>query len=223
MTTKQMFEALPPEIVSDYLKTRKSEGIPEKVQRFIEAIDKVPEQHRRYPSVSRCCRELMKLYPDEFTSFRYAQEIVYASIQYHHLNNNVSNAAWDNYFADKQEELANIAVMAGKLDVASLCFERARRYRTNKDDNAFDAAKLRPHTNVLSPDVPPILLGLIDENGKEPSLNDVFKRKEKVLDEAVKMIRKMDVSDEEKNRLIYEAKMNLNMPEDIDFEDIPNN
>lgn len=220
MTTKQQFEALPAEIVSDFLKTHQSQGIPAKVQNFILAMDKVPEQHRRFPSVSRCCRELVKIYPEIFTSFRYAQEIVYASIQYHHLNNTVANAAWDNYFADKQEELANMAAVAGQFDKASLCIDRARTYRTNKDDNAIDATKLRPHTQVISPEVPAIMYGLISDEGKEPSMRDVLKSQEKMYKDACRMIDKMDVSDVEKEKLKAEARLNLNIPEDVDHEEI---
>lgn len=218
MTIREKFEVLAPEIIDNCRLNGGMVGVDPGVVRFIQSLDKVPEIHRRYPSVTRCCRELQKLYPELFTSFRYAQEVVYASIQYFHINNSVSNAAWDMFYADKQEEIAQMAVMSEKFDQASLCIERARAYRTNKDESAIPREMMRPTTTVVDPSVPSTYLGF--EAGKEPSLKEMFKPKLQRYREVCDSIDKMEIPEADKKRVKDEARLNLNIPEDVDYEEI---
>lgn len=207
-TIREKFEALPIEIVTDFLKTGESEGIPADVQRFIVAIDKVPAFHRRYPSINKCCRVLVDKFPEIFTSFRYTQEIVYASINYFHLNNDVTNAAWDNYYADKQDELAQMAVLNKDFKAASIIYERARRYRTNKDENAYDPQKIRPHTYVLSPEAPPHYFGLEEDY----DLKTLWSRKNELAKEAKDLLNSIDdIDDAQREKVMKEVRQNLNI------------
>lgn len=221
MTIREKFEVLPPEVVTEFLQTRTSSGLSAPLQNFILAIDKVPEHHRRFPATYRCARELVKLYPHLFTSISYAREIIYAAVQYFHLNNSVSNAAWDNYYADKQDELSNMAIAAKQFDKASICLDRAHKLRTNKDDNAIDASKLCPHTFVVTPVAPASFFGFVNSEGKEPSLKEIFLKKETLYKrECVKLDALQGVSQSEIDRVKAELRANLNLPEDVDYEEI---
>jgi len=215
MTTKDQFEALHPDIVQNFRLGKLSAGIPENVQRFILAMDEVPEYHRRHPNISKCCRVLMEKFPTQYTSFRYAQEIVYASINYFHLNNTVKNAAWDMYYADKMEDYAQAATLKGNIDLAAKCTDLAHKYRTNRDESAIDGGKLAPNTYVLSPDITPGILGLRGDI----DLKTLWKKKRQLFDESTKFIQALDIRDEQKVELKKEIAENLNFGE-ADYEEL---
>jgi hypothetical protein len=215
MTTKDQFEALHPDIVQNFRLGKLSAGIPENVQRFILAMDEVPEYHRRHPNISKCCRVLMEKFPDKYTSFRYAQEIVYASINYFHLNNTVKNAAWDMYYADKMEDYAQAATLKGNIDLAAKCTDMAHKYRTNRDESAIDSGKLAPNTYILSPDITPALLGLRGDI----DLKSLWKKKRQLFDDSTKLIQSLDIRDEQKVVLKNEIAENLNFGE-ADYEEL---
>jgi hypothetical protein len=215
MTTKEQFEALHPDIIQNFRLGKIASGIPDNVQRFILAMDEVPEYHRRHPNISKCCRVLMEHFPEKFTSFRYAQEIVYASINYFHLNNTVKNAAWDMYYADKMEDYAQAATLKGNIDLAMKCTDLAHKYRTNRDESAIDSGKLAPNTYILSPDITPELIGLRGDI----DLKTLWKKKRQVFDDATKFINGLDIRDEQKTALVKETAENLNFA-DADYEEL---
>jgi len=215
MTTKEQWKALHPDLVQGFRLGKVETGIPENVQRFILAIDEVPEYHRRYPNISKCCRVLMDKFPDKFTHFKYAQEIVYASINFFHLNNTVKNAAWDMYYADKMEDYAQAAILIGNIDLAMKCSDKAHEYRTSRDESAIDGGKLAPNTYILSPDITPALIGLRGDI----DLKTLWKKKRQVFDDATKFISGLDIRDEQKGDLIKEAAENLNFG-DADYEEL---
>jgi hypothetical protein len=214
MTLKERFETLHPDIVRAFLSTGKSEAIPEELQRYILILDRVPELQRRYPSITRCARELMKLHPHFNLAFHTAREIIYDAMNYFHLNSTVRNEAWNNYYADRAEELHHICVKMGNLKTAGVYLKLAKEWRHNPNENSLNGKKIGPVLHVLSPAVTPQMLGI---SGKY-SLKTISSESLKKFKEAEAFINKLDINSDEKDRLRKEAALSYNI-EDIDPED----
>ena len=207
MKLTEKFELLHMDLIQAFRVNGKSDAIPVEVQQFIRIIDKVPELFQRYPGVNRCSREMVKLYPGLNMAYRTAQEYVFYAINYFHLNSEVKNEAWNNYFADKMMELHQIALKDGNLTEARRCLEKARDYRYNRNENAIDVKNLRPIIHVLSPNVRASMLDL----PSDISMKTLWVEKKKKLNEALEFIDKLDVNDEEKERFTREAQLNMNI------------
>ena len=211
-TTNDRLAALHPQIIQNYLDKGVSKGIPLGVQKLIDVIDKVPDLHRRFQSVSRTAREMTRLYKDIDISFAHARTLVYKAINYFHLNNEVKNEAWDNYYADKMDELGGIAAKMGNITEARRCFEKARLFRTNKDENAIDPEKLKPVVHVISPMVTPKMLGVSDEI----DMRTLWVKKKETFNDAEKFINGLEIKDSQKAKILKDAAENLNI-EDAEY------
>ncbi len=212
MSLHERFESLHPDIIQSFLEKNSSDAIPEDLQRYIILLDRVPELQRRYPSVSRCARELMKLYPQFNLAFNTAREIIWEAINYFHLNSTVRNAAWNDYYADKLEELSNIATASGNFGVARRCIVDAARLKQNPNENVIDTSKIRPIVHVMSPEVTWQMLG----GKKEYNLKSIAGERLRQYREACKTIDSFPVNTEQKDKLKEEAALSMNI---TDMED----
>jgi hypothetical protein len=202
------FRNLPVEIVQDFRKTGKSQGIPAEIQEYISQVDRAVEIYRFEGNISRAAKKLQEQFPD--ISHATARNRIYDSLNLFHLNNTVKNCSWDQYYADKMEDLAKLAIADDNITEARRCFERAHSLRTNKDENAYDPEKLKPVEQIISPDVSHSRLNITQHN-----LNEIWKKtQEFILD-------LKDVDSKEKERLLAEAASNLGQPIDVDYEDVP--
>jgi tetratricopeptide (TPR) repeat protein len=215
MSLHEQFESLHPEIIESFRTTSQSDAIPENLQRYILLLDKVPELQRRYPSVSKCAKELIKLYPQFNIAFNTAREIIWEAINYFHLNSSVKNSAWNNYYADKLEELSNIAIVAKNFRVAERCLESAAKLRRNLHEDEIDSEKLRPIVHVLSPEVTWKMLG----GKKEYNLKTIAGERLKQYKDACKEIDTFPVNTDEKNKLKEEAALSMNITDMEECED----
>jgi|GEM_PF-874942 len=213
MNLCERFETLHPDIVRTFLDKQQSDAIPKDLQRFILLMDKVPELQRRYPKVSRCARELIKLYPELELSFQSAREIIWEAINHFHLNSTVKNSAWNNYYADKLEELANIATVAQMFGVARRCIIDAARLRQNQNENEIDTSKLHPIVHVLSPEVTWQMLG----GKKEYNLKSIAGERLKQYKDACTTIDTFPLNTEQKEKLKDEAALSMNI---TDLEEV---
>lgn len=208
--TSEKLERLHPDIIKNYLSTGNLSGIPEDVIKYIEKIDKVPELYRRNGSPSKTARELQKTYPDLFRNFQTARGLVYAAINHFHLNSTVKNEAWDNLYADRFDELANIEVKRGNIEAAKRIFSEAHRLRTLRNDDSIDPDMLRPILQLISPEATPEILGLDNEYNLKELWTDV----KGFVNHRVK-----GIDEEQRNAVLREAAKNLNI-DDTDWEDI---
>jgi len=215
MTLAEKFEALHPDLIQSFLKTLRSDAIPQDVQDYILILDKIPELQRRYPSVTRCAKEIQKLYPNLNLAFHTAREYIYTAINYFHLNSTVRNEAWDQYFADKAEELHNICVEAGNMKQAAVFLNMAHEWRLNKKGNDIDVTKIRKNIIVMRPDATAQIMGL----DKEVNLKTIWLEKKDQYVKAVALINKLDINSDDKKALIKEAGLNLNINEADIIED----
>ena len=210
MTASETLEKLHPEVIQNYFNTGSTSGIPADAIKYIEKIDKVPELYRKNGSPTKTSRDLMRLYPDLFNSFKTAQTLVYAAINHFHLNSGVKNQAWDNLYADRFDELAQIEVKRGNIEAAKRIYTEAHRLRTIRNEDAIDVEKIRPVVQVISPEVTPAMLDIDGDYSLKVLWSDV-----KVF---VKHQIK-NVSEDQRRAILHEAANNLNI-QDADYEDI---
>lgn len=208
-TISEQLERIHPDIIQNYFNSGNASGIPPAIIEYIDKIDKVPELFRRHSSPTRAANELKKLYPHLFASTNTARAIVYAAINHFHLNSTVKNHAWDNLYADRFDELANLEASHGNIEAAKRIYTEAHRLRTLRNDDAIDTDKLRPIIQVISPQVTPEMLQLDGDY----SLNTLWGDVKGFIKYQVK-----NVDDEQKQAILREAATNLNI-EDADFED----
>lgn len=209
-TVSEKLERLHPEIIQNYFNSGNSSGIPPEVISYIEKIDKIPELYRRHGSPSRTAQELKRLYPELFPSQNTARALVYLAINHFHLNSSVKNQAWDNLYADRFDELAQIEVKNGNIEAAKRIYNEAHRLRTIRNDDAIDTDKLRPLIQVISPQVTQEMLDIDGDYDLKTMWTDV---------KGFVNHRLKNVDTEQKRAILREAGKNLNI-DDADFEDI---
>ena len=186
-------EKLPVEVIQEFRKTGKSSGIPEYLQKYILNLNKAIEIFSFEGKISRAAKKLINEFPDDKMCFRTAQNRINDAITYFHLNNTVKIEAWNNFYADKMEDLAKLAIKMNNITEARRCFEKARTFRTDKDENAIDPDKLKLKDHLINPDIDPERLGLTNVN-----LKNLWVKAEEFID-------KLDLEPQEKERLKIEA------------------
>lgn len=209
-TVSDKLHRLHPDIIQNYLLSGNPSGIPKDVIAYIEKIDKIPELYRRNGSPSKTARRLMADYPDVFTSFQTARGLVYAAINHFHLNNSVKNEAWDNLYADRFDELAQIEVKRGNIEAAKRIYTEAHRLRTLRNDDQINPDLLRPIIQVISPEATPQILDLDEEYNLKELWVDV---------KGFVNHRIQGIDDEQRQAILREAGKSLNI-DDTDWEDI---
>ena len=208
MSIAQQFESLHPDIIQSFIKTGKSEAIPEDIQRFILILDKIPDLHRRYPNISKCARVLISRYPEYNLAFHTAREFIYTAINYFHLNSTVKNEAWNQYYADRAEDLHHICVKMGDMKTAKEYLSLAHEWRLSKNENEIDVSKLTQVVHVISTEVTHEMLGIEKYNKKT-----LWSERRNKYDEAVDLINKMEINSEEKASLTEEVRLTYNISE----------
>ena len=186
-------EKLPVEVIQEFRKTGKSSGIPEYLQKYILNLNKAIEIFSFEGKISRAAKKLINEFPDDKMCFRTAQNRINDAITYFHLNNTVKIEAWNNFYADKMEDLAKLAIKMNNITEARRCFEKAKAFRTDKDENAIDPDKLKLKDHLINPDIDPERLGLTNVN-----LKNLWVKAEEFID-------KLDLEPQEKERLKIEA------------------
>lgn len=199
MTYLQQIETLPAEIIQDFRKTGRSLAIPNELQQFIKEVDSVIQikETEKFDNISRIARELMKLHPS--LTFRNARERVYDAYNLFHVNDSVSNDAWDNIYADKMEDLAKICIAQGKEQIAYKAFEKAHEYRT-RAENRIKPEDLKAPVFIISTKIKAEDLGFEKANLKEIAKNINN-------GEYLKMINSFDIDKDERKRILDDAQI----------------
>jgi hypothetical protein len=179
-------------------------AIPEYLQKYIIHLDRAIEIMRYCGDLYKSVRQLMDEFHDEGMSFSVARSRIYDAIHYFHLNNQVKNEAWDQYYADRFEVMANDNKKLGDLKEARLCLEKAHELRTSRDENAINPDDLKIKDQVISPDLTPERLGL-----KERNLRKLWLETNTFLEE-------LELDPGHRKRILKEAAEVL----DVDYEEV---
>lgn len=202
-------EKLDPQIIAEFRKTKSGNcGIALPLQRYIIHLDRAAELHNLYGNVTRVARELVTEYAEDKLAYQTARQRVYDAINFFHLNNNVKNEAWNNYYADKMEDLARIAIADGNYNTAYKAMDKAHYYRTNKDESLIDEGLLMPPVFLINNDITAEGLGF--------EKKDLRKISKKASDGVyLEFIDKLPINKEEKEDLKRDANVI-----DIDHEEL---
>lgn len=202
----EKFRELPLPALNDFRKTGESKLIPEDLQQYILHIGSAVEIHKIEGNISRAAKQLQKKF--EGICFNTARNRVYDAINIFHVNSTVLNEAWDQYYADKFEDGAKIALKGGDVGEWRRCLSRAHECRTNRDEAAYDPATMRPIDEIISPDVTHERLGITKMNKKQLWID------------SKKFINDLDLKSEEKDKLLEEIAIELNEALDVDHEEV---
>lgn len=198
------FQSLPPDIVDRYLKTRRGDGIPEEMKDYILHLNAVPAiMHHTGASMTRVVKSLQKQFPE--LTFSTARERYYDAVNFFHVDDNISADAWDNYYADKMEDLARLCIAEGKYDTAKRCYDQAHVLKTQSADR-LKPADWKPPVFIVTNRIDPETLGF-----KKKGLYDIARKSEAGFYN--NLINSLQTTDSEKERLRREANI-----EDVECE-----
>lgn len=203
---KQELAKLDQEIIENFRRTGNGSGIPEKLQDYIRQLDRAVELYRFDGNISRCAGKLRKEFDN--ISFNTARNRLYDAINLFHLNNSVRNEAWDNFYADKMEDLSRLAVQDNDWKSALNCMKEAHRLRTMREDDGINKDLLAPPTFIMSNDI-----SVTDLNIEDRDMRRISKRYQNK--EYARMINSLPIEDDERERLKQDADIT-----DVDFEDV---
>jgi hypothetical protein len=211
MSTKlDKLQALHPEIVSSYLETKESKSIDKDLQQYIDQLTWAAEIRENDRNISRAAQMLRIRILSKHRvnlSLSACKQRIYDSMEYLHVDNNVSQKVWDMDAADKFEDLFKLAVAEGKLDAAGRFLREATELR-RRANSAMEAGDIDGVTYIISDDV-----SVMDLEGEDENLKKIQRRYNEGY--YSKMINDLPIEKEEKEKLYKDAGI-----EDVDFEEV---
>lgn len=201
----ERLKQLDADTVRNFLVTRKSGMIAEDLQKYILYLNSAASIiHFQGASLTRVAKALRVEWPE--LSHAEARSIYYDALQFFYIDENVSAAAWDNYYADRMEDIFRLAVKMDRLDIALKASSKAHEYRTRNRD-------------IVKPDdwQPPVFLVSetvdISKMGYEKkNIYDVVRRNEKR--QLAGIIEQLPITERERERLSSEAGV------DVEYEEV---
>lgn len=183
------------EDIQVFLKTQKSEVISVDMQDYIVKMDRCSVIiNTQGANMTLATEELRRCFPD--LSYTQARRIYYDALEYFHVDEPVSAAAWDAVYADQYDKLQALAIASGKLAVARKCIEKSHELRTTRrQEQDF---RWQPPTFVINIAVKPEDLGY-----KSRKIMDIARRREDA--ELRQMIGSLETTPAEKQRLLSDA------------------
>lgn len=183
------------EDIQVFLKTQKSDVISVDMQDYIVKMDRCSVIiNTQGANMTLATEELRRCFPD--LSYTQARRIYYDALEYFHVDEPVSAAAWDAIYADQYDKLQALAIASGKLAVAQKCIEKSHELRTTRrQEQDF---RWQPPTFVINIAVKPEDLGY-----KSRKIMDIARRREDA--ELRQMIGSLETTPAEKQRLLADA------------------
>jgi len=200
MTRLERVKELDGDVLQTFLMTRRGNAIPEELRAYILQLNSVSNIiHEEGACCSKVARKLRIEYPE--LSYSQALNIFYDALNFFYVDDNVSAASWDNYYADRMEELYRKAEEEGNMKVAHACLESAHRLRT-RNRNVTNPSDWTPPVFLISSRLTPEQLGF-----KKQEIFEIQRRQEnKALGE---LIERLPTSEKEKKRLMQEASVSV--------------
>jgi hypothetical protein len=191
-----VIDKLDPKIIQHYRKTGNSAALDDNTKAYIQQIERAMELFKACANVSRAATLLQREFKE--LSLVTSRKRVYDCINFFHVNNTITNDAWNNFYADRYEAMAQLAAIAGDYKTMLQCTEKAHLCRISKDENKIDPDLLKPVTYIVVSD-----RNLLERDKKKRDINEL---KRKYLNkEFESVIEKMPVDDKDKLRLKQDA------------------
>ncbi|OJV17900.1 MAG: hypothetical protein BGO30_08130 [Bacteroidetes bacterium 41-46] len=196
MNKLERLQTIDPDVLQNFLKTRRSAALPEDLQDYIIKINAVPSiVHHQGANMTRVVRALQKQFPA--INYSTARDIYYDAMNFFHIDDTITVDAWDNYYADKMEDLARVSIALDKLDTAKRCYDKAHEFRT-KAAERIKVTDWQVPVFIITNKVKHTDLGF-----EKKSLHDIVRKDEDGF--YINLINSLETSDKEKKRLIREA------------------
>lgn len=206
-TRLERLRQLDSETVRNFMVTRKDDMIEEDLRGYILQLNSAASIiHHQGASLTRVTRALRLEWPE--MTYSEARTVYYDAIQFFYIDDSISAEAWDNYYADRMEDIFRLAVKMNRLDIALKASAKAHEYRTRNRD-VIRPGDWQPPVFIVSEDVDFTRMGY-----KKKSVYEAVRRNEKkrlgmIIDE-------LPVTDRERERLREEAGM------DTAYEEVRN-
>lgn len=206
-TRLERLRQLDSETVRNFMVTRKDDMIEEDLRGYILQLNSAASIiHHQGASLTRVTRALRLEWPE--MTYSEARTVYYDALQFFYIDDSISAEAWDNYYADRMEDIFRLAVKMNRLDIALKASAKAHEYRTRNRD-VLRPGDWQPPVFIVSEDVDFTRMGY-----KKKSVYEAVRRNEKkrlgmIIDE-------LPVTDRERERLREEAGM------DTAYEEVRN-
>ena len=208
MSTKlERLRQMDSDTVRSFMLTRKGDMIAEDLRDYILQLNSASSIiHYQGASLTRVTRALRQECPE--MTYSEARSVYYDALLFLYLDDIISAEAWDNYYADRMEDIFRLAVKMNRLDIALKASAKAHEYRTRNRD-VIKPGDWQPPVFIVSDTIDIEQLGY-----KKKSVYEVARRNEKR--QLGQIIEELPVTDREKTRLRREAGV------DADYEEVRN-
>jgi hypothetical protein len=200
-------QRLPVERLERFMDHRdaKKAGIPETLAKYIIEINDAYNLNKKYRSIGECAKQMRIKYP--YLSLPTCKSRIYDAINFFNADCSVTASAWNNYYADRMEDLVDVLLVAHKFELVEKCWAKARQYRLEASANVIDPDRIRFKPQIVSADINLKRMGVSSPQGILTAWNEIEK-----------IVGTQDISPTEKERLLDEARRELNI-EDTEYEE----
>ena len=194
--------------LSEYRATGESQILDNPTKNYIDEVGYAAQLiHRSSKSIIAIAKNILQMFPSNGLTLASAKNRVYDAINYFHLNNNVKNEAWDNYFAlEHFPKLIELALTQKNTELAFKIMIKQHEILTRHDEDLYDPLELIMKPQIISPE-----LGLDRIGTVEMDLRKLYEKTRN-------LVGKFEISEDEKKRILTETANELNI-QDADIID----
>lgn len=202
-------EAIHPDVIDAFIRSGSSEIIPAELQGVLKQMVFAAQIYSTERNIMRAARKLQTRSEAELQikiNINTAKSRIYAAISYFDIDCNVEESVWLRDYANKYEDLVQVALVQGRSDIAERCLTKAMDCRLKA--TASDRQSSLGVVYILSDNLRPedLEFTTTSKKGIARKANDgVYS----------KIINSLNVSTQEKKRLKSDADI-----EDVEYEDI---
>lgn len=198
MSGLEKLEKLDPEIIINYRQTGESLAMSSDLKLLIDQLSDAFEVHKKLNSVTRAAEQLMIRRP-EIKTIHHAKKRIYEALQFFHVDNNVSNEVWDDFYADYYDKLVLLCIADNRFEAAGRYLKEAHALRT-KRENRINPEDLQGPTLIVDHRIKAEDLGFETKNLREiahKARNGAY----------VEMINRLPISNKQKKELFDDAEI----------------
>jgi len=208
----EKLDIIHPDLISAFLTTGESEGIPNDVQIFLKQLQWAAEVFEYERNITRAARKLrLRINAEQRIKIedRTCMARIYQAINYFAVDNNVPIKVWENQYANQFENLAKLCAVAGDYKTQGKCYERALECRRRAAEIS-EADRDLGVIFLISPELTPEEMGF-----SKKSLKEIAAKHNKGF--YLTLIDSLPIENIEKKRLLRDSDI-----EYAEFEEIKN-
>ena len=208
----EKLDTIHPDLISAFLTTGESEGIPSEVQIFLKQLQWAAEVFEYERNITRAARKLrLRINAEQHIKIeeRTCMARIYQAINYFQVDCNVPIKVWESNFANKYEDLAKLCALQRDYKSMKACYDAALECRRRSSEIA-EADRDLGVIFLISPELTPEEMGF-----SKKSLKEIAAKHNKGF--YITLIDSLPIENIEKKRLLRESDI-----EYAEFEEIKN-